>query len=360
MPIPSPRTKIDGSRAISSDRPRASPACSDFARARFAGRAEESRSRRRLGSAKTNRVAVAGSGQGLLSANWCASSTTASISVSMASSWADALASSFDDRSLEAGGSGSGLSRLRLRRGCGSEVAHALGVRPGAVGAAFEQRGPAAARARSTASAGGLVNGQDVVAVDVDSGHAITGAAAGHAGIAGRVGERHFGRELVVLADEQHRQLPDAGHVKPFVEGAVVDGAVAEEGDGHLIGLHQLETVSGAGGLQDARTDDAARAHHADFGGEQVHAAAAPLRTAGRAAEQFGEQLAGRNTLGQRMPVSAVRAEDDVIAAQMGTNAGGNRLLSHVSMTRTMNQPALMRTRQLLFATADQNHCTIE
>ncbi len=91
-----------------------------------------------------------------------------------------------------------------------------------------------------------------------------------------------------------------------------------------------------------------------------MHAAAAPLGTAGRAAEQLGEQLAGRHALGQGVPVPAVGAEDDVVAAQMRTNPGGDRLLPDVSMTGPMNQTALMRSRQLLFATADQNHCTIE
>ena len=38
--------------------------------------------------------------------------------------------------------------------------------------------------------------------------------------------------------------------------------------------FEQLEAVAGAGGLEDARADDAAGAHHADFGREEVHAAA--------------------------------------------------------------------------------------
>ena len=71
---------------------------------------------------------------------------------------------------------------------------------------------------------------------------------------------------------------------KPFVEGAVVDRAVAEERHGHAVGLEQLEAVARSGGLQDARPDDAAGPHHADFRREQVHAAAAPVRAAGLAA----------------------------------------------------------------------------
>ena len=81
------------------------------------------------------------------------------------------------------------------------------------------------------------MNGEDVVAVDVDSGHSVAGAPAGHARVAGRVGKGNLGRKLIVLAHEQHRQLPDAGHVEPFVERTVIDGAVAEEGDGDLVGL---------------------------------------------------------------------------------------------------------------------------
>ena len=176
--------------------------------------------------------------------------------------------------------------------------------------------GPSPLRARSNGLAGRLVDGQHVVAVDVDSGHSVARAAAGHAGVGRRVREGHLGRELVVLADEEHRQLPDAGHVEPFVEGAVVDGAVAEERDGHLIGLQQLEAVSGPGGLKDAGADDAAGAHHADFGGEEMHAAAAALRAAGRAAEELGEQLPRREPLGQGMAVPAVRAEDDVFVCR--------------------------------------------
>ena len=97
------------------------------------------------------------------------------------------------------------------------------------------------------------------------------------------------------------------------------------------------------GRLKDARADDAAGPHHAGFGCEQVHAAAAALRAAGRTAEELGEQLAGRHSLGQGVPVPAVRAEDDVVGAQMGTDASGNRLLSDVRVTGPMNQAALVR-----------------
>ena len=65
---------------------------------------------------------------------------------------------------------------------------------------------------------------------------------------------------------------------------------------------------------------------------------------------------AGRHALGQRVPVPAVGAEDDVVAAQVRTNPGGDRLLPDVGVAGPVNQPALMRSRQLLFAAPDQDH----
>ena len=91
-----------------------------------------------------------------------------------------------------------------------------------------------------------------------------------------------------------------------------------------------------------------------------MHAAPAALRAAGRPAEQLGEQLAGRHALRQSMPVTAMRAEDDVIAAKMCTHPRGDRFLADVGVAGPVNQPALMRSRQLLFAAADQEHRAIK
>ena len=69
---------------------------------------------------------------------------------------------------------------------------------------------------------------------------------------------------------------------------------------------------------------------------------------------------ARRHALGQGMPVPAMRAEDDVVAAQVRTDAGGDRLLPDVGMAGSVNQPALVRSCQLLFAAANQDHRAIK
>ena len=147
---------------------------------------------------------------------------------------------------------------------------------------------------------------------------------------------------------------------KPFVKGAVVDRAIAEERHADAAGLEQLEAIAGAGRLQDAGTDDAAGPHHADFRREQMHAAAAPVRTAGRTAVQLRDELLGGHSLGQRMPMSAMGAEDGVVVFQVGTNADGNGFLTDIRVASAVDQPALMRAGQVLLTAADQQHLPIE
>jgi len=204
------------------------------------------------------------------------------------------------------------------------------------------------------------VDRQHIVAVQRDTRQAVGGAARRDARVAGGVLEGNLGGELVVLADEQHRQPPDARHVEPLVEGAVVDGPVAEERHRHALALEQLEAVTGPRRLQDARANDAARAHHADFRRKQVHAAAPAVRAAGLAAEQLRYQLARGNALGQRVAVAAVGAEDDVVGAEVGADAGRNRLLPDVGMTGTVDQAALVAPGQFFFALADRLHLAVE
>src|SRR5207245_15648 len=127
-------------------------------------------------------------------------------------------------------------------------------------------------------------------------------------------------------------------HVEAFVEGAVVDRAVAEERDSYLVGLEKLEAVPSAGGLKDARSDDATRAHHADLGGEQVHTAAAAAGAADLAAVKLGHQVARRQPFRQSMAVTTMRAEHDVISPQMGAHSHGNGFLAHVRMAGAMHQ----------------------
>jgi hypothetical protein len=91
-----------------------------------------------------------------------------------------------------------------------------------------------------------------------------------------------------------------------------------------------------------------------------MHAAASPLRTPGGSAEKFGEQLAGRKPLGKGMTVTAVRAEDDILSLKMCADARGDGLLADVSVASAVDKATLMRPCELLFATANEHHRSIE
>src|SRR5262249_24792329 len=225
---------------------------------------------------------------------------------------------------------------------------------------ALDERRPTAGAGPRDRFAGDAVDFKHIVAVELKAGNAVHGAALADARIAAGVGEGHLGGEFVVLANEQYRQLPDAGHIQSFVESAVVDRAVAEESDCNTAGSQQLRAVAAAACLQYAWPDDAAGPHHADLRREQVHAAAAAARTAGGPAEQLGHELARRQSLAQCVPVATVRAEDDIILGEMSTHSGRDRLLTDVSMTGAVDEAALMAPRQLLLGLPDDLHRSVE
>ena len=103
---------------------------------------------------------------------------------------------------------------------------------------------------------------------------------------------------MVVFADKKDRQFPDAGHIEPLMEGAIVNGSIPEKRHSHIVPAQQLETVATPAGLKNAGPDDTAGAHHPNLRLEQVHAAAAALGTSGLSAKQLCDQFLRLHTLG--------------------------------------------------------------
>ncbi len=312
------------------------------------------------GSAYTCRVALAGSGHGLASANSAASFTSAATSWSMRSR-SDGRGSARLEQPVPPARDRAALPpRVDLLARAVARVAHPLGVRSGAVGEAFEQRRPVAAPRPPHRLAGGFVDGEDVVAVQPDARQPVGRAPGRDVRIARHRLEGHLGRVEVVLADEQDRQAPDGGQVEALVERAVVDGAVAEERDAHAVGPEEAVAVAGPGGHQDAGPDDPARPQEADLGREEVHAAAPAARAAGGAPEQLGHELARRDALRQRVAVTAVGAEHRVVRPEVGGDAGRDRLLADVGVAGALDQAAGVGARQRLLGPPDHDHPPVE
>ena len=60
------------------------------------------------------------------------------------------------------------------------------------------------------------------------------------------------------------------------------------------------------------------------------------------------------------MPVSAMRAKDNVLFAQMSTNRSGNCFLADIRMARSVNEAPLMAASEFFFRLSDDLHCSIE
>ena len=148
------------------------------------------------------------------------------------------------------------------------EIAHPFGMSSRAVSATLDQGRPLARSCPANGLAGDFIDPQNVVAVELEPRHAVAFGPVADTRVPCRILEWHFGGKLIVFADEQHRQVPDAGQVQPFVKGAVIGRPISEKSDRYLVGFEQFEAVSRPCSLQDAGPDDAACSHHSDFGAE--------------------------------------------------------------------------------------------
>ena len=237
---------------------------------------------------------------------------------------------------------------------------HAFGMHTSSIGSTLNQRRATTRPSSRHCLLGGFVDGDHIIAVHLFRVQSISGSSTSDVRIACGVGEGDLRRIHVVLTDKHDRQIIDRGQIDPLVERTIADSAIAEEGDADLVGLQQLKGVTRTCRLQDAGTHDAAGTHHADFGRKQVHASASPPRTTRLTPEQLCHQFSGWHTFGQRVTMSAMRTEDGIVVAQVGTDAGGNRFFAYIRMARPRNRSRRIGASQLLLALSYQHHRAIE
>ncbi len=154
----------------------------------------------------------------------------------------------------------------------------------------------------------------------------------------GDVGDRRIFHVEIVLADEDHRQLPHHGEVQRLVEGADIGGAVAEEADRDVLLALVLRAPGSAAGDRQMRADDGVGAHDAVFDGSQMHRAAFAAHQPVVALHQFAEHLLERHAARQRMGVAAIGAERQIARLHGGGAAGGDRLLAERQVARALHQ----------------------
>ena len=157
----------------------------------------------------------------------------------------------------------------------------------------------------------------------------------------------------IVLADEDHRQLPHRREVQRLVEGADIGGAVAEEADRHVAVALVLRAQGGAAGDRQMRADDGVGAHHAVLGRGEVHGAALAAHQAVVALHQLAQHLLDRHAARERVGVAAIGAEREVAGLHRGGKAGRHRLLAEREVARALDQVLQEQIEGALLALAD-------
>ena len=140
------------------------------------------------------------------------------------------------------------------------------------------------------------------------------------------------------------------------MEGALVVGAVAEEGHHDLASLHLLRRQGSPHRDGNAAADDAVGAQIAlgDIG--NVHGAATAPAVARGLAEELGEHALHVGALGDAMAVAAMGGGDLVILGQRHADAGGARLLPDGQVHGAVDEAAHVALLRAFLEAADEIH----
>ncbi len=215
------------------------------------------------------------------------------------------------------------------------------GVAGHAEGLALDQVGAGAGAGVGQRALGGGVNREHVVAVHDLGRHVVSGTAIGH------IGARHLGTEgrgvgvLIVVADEDHRQLLDGGEVHALMPGAPAGGAVAEIAEGHAVLALVAERQSGAGSHGNGGGQGADDGDQAQLQIAHVHVPLAAAREAVHAAHVLGEDAAGGDAANQEHGHVAVGGQEDVVRSgqQGGADGDGFLAASHIHAAQDFTLP---------------------
>ena len=208
----------------------------------------------------------------------------------------------------------------------------ALVVTAEAIGHGLDEGRPLAAPRLIHGLGGRGEQRRHVVPVHAHPAHPVGGRALGDGAGLGVDGLRRELGVAVVLADEDHRQVPHARQVQRLVHRPRVGGAVAEEGRRHLA------RAADPRGQRRAHRDGQARADHA-VGAEdpvlhvaEVHGAALAPAVARGAAEQLGHDAAGIGPLGKALAVAAVGGAHEVRRREERADRRRRGLLPHAEV----------------------------
>ena len=165
--------------------------------------------------------------------------------------------------------------------------------------------------------------------------------------------------ESVVLNGEDHRQLPYLGEVHAFGGGALIDRPVAREDHGDIVATENLRRQCRAAGQRRAAADDAIGAEHSFRKVGDVHRTALAAADARVLAENFRHHPMHVASLGDAVPVAAMRRGDMVGLGEMHAHAHRRRLLPGIEMGVARNVAARHLGADAILEDANGPHCAV-
>ncbi|MNG96643.1 hypothetical protein D3C79_557190 [compost metagenome] len=220
----------------------------------------------------------------------------------------------------------------------------------------LDQRRPLPGAGALDGSAGGLVYGKEVKAVDGDPWHAEAGSAVGNvvAGY-GPVGGSGLG-VAVVLGHEDAGQVHDRRHVHGLEHGALVGCPIAEEGYRHVIAALELGRQRRPGHQWCAGADDTVGTEHALLQVGNVHRAAFTTAHAGLLAVDLGHHAVYVHAFGDAVAMAAVGRGNAVAVAQVGHDPGCRGFFAGIQVDEAGNFAGGELHMQAFFEGADGPH----
>ena len=175
-------------------------------------------------------------------------------------------------------------------------------------------------------------------------------------------GDPHVRRDSieVVLDQEDHRKLPELGHVERLVEDALVRGAIAQKRHHHPILVAHLDAQREPDREREVSAHDGVAAHEVALRVTEVHGAALPLADAGRAPIELGHQRPRAGLAYKRVGMIAVGPELVLVVIERTDRPRRHGLLADVEVREAADEALGVRLRHALFETSNERHIAVE
>src|SRR5512146_920340 len=163
----------------------------------------------------------------------------------------------------------------------------------------------------------------------------------------------------IVFADVDNRQLPQLRQVHDFIQRALPQCPFAEKADAHPAIAQALGGERRPRGNAHAASHNCVRAQVAGGWIGYVHGAAFAAAVARFLAQKLGKHPIRSRTLGQAVPVAAMRAGDVIVGTQCLANPYRYRLFAYIQVRQSRHQGPGVEVVHLFFKQPDAHHLPV-